>query len=401
MNAEFQRIARRYKTFSKISAQQYEEINKKDNNISDDNYHVEHEDYTRTLKVYIKSYYEKEYKYFKTCRGYESKLYKGKEYKVDSKIYYVTDTYKDTIFICWSYLEELAIYVKYKDYGKYEFYNCIKADKSKISIGNAYEKEDKVFLVTDVQKNTIFIQCKLYKECSVYIKKYWESEYKLYKSYDININNISIGDKFNIDNKEYIIRNITGELIFIDYKLEVEINVYTKYSYEDEYKYYTTVRDDIDSYEIGKRFTINEEEYILKEKLDNCIYLDCKFVNRLKNGLTVGEAIVAKRDLMKLKRKNEISTNKKLWIEGFICFIEDQDIEDEFTMKELNLMLVYNNLMRNEWFLQDTCNITEEQFYRYKNKLASIEEDLMDIYKFDRNEVSYDKIDNNKREFIL
>lgn len=77
--------------------------------------------------------------------------------------------------------------------------------------------------------------------------------------------------------------------------------------------------------------------------------------------------------LLQIINQKEISIEKKLWIEGFITYIQGEALYNIYSKEELDKIINCNRLIRDEWLLEDIEYIGTTCFYEYKNMLFGLD----------------------------
>ena len=177
--------------------------------------------------------------------------------------------------------------------------------------------------------------------------------------------NETIKDKYYDSNEEELneLYGIAQEELEDYYSNEVEIG----------YSYYCKEKDEFDERKLRDLMrTIIYEDNFYDNLIENELYEDDDIIYSEIIEETKEEDKLRDR-LLQIINQKEISIEKKLWIEGFITYIQGEALYNIYSKEELDKIINCNRLIRDEWLLEDIEYIGTTCFYEYKNMLFGLD----------------------------
>ena len=300
-----------------------------------------------------------------------------------------------------SYSERIELYIKNDDEKEYKYYKtCTVHTKNKV--GDILNIDESEFIVTDKYQNTIFIQDR--KHCvknekeviELYIRDEKKDGYVHYKRCITDIY-YGIGDIFRERSNYFIIEKISNSNIYIkrldtviDYETGKENRILDMHTNTNDsckyYKKYLTNK----VYKPDDKFTDKDKEFLVTNTFKDIIFIelqeesdsdesknDSLYKGEVLDVIISDEIKRKKEDLLILKNNKYISISNKLWLDGFMKYIEGYNIYDIFNEEEMKKIIYCSRLIREEWILNDSSYITTYDIREYQELLVYIELEII------------------------
>lgn len=225
---------------------------------------------------------------------------------------------------------------------------------------------------------------KITKNVSLYIKE--NEKYNYYTTCIIDTE-VSVGDIMLDDNRYLKVDKYYKNEI---YTHEVEINfshnsynkVLTLYLNDNFFKKYLTNKiynvDDLFKYE-GQIYKIVEifKDTIFMELLNiEYDYLqmnNSRLLSEESEGHYINKLITQLLEFKEVKCEYQ---SQRLWLDGFVNYIMDNEIINIYSKDELASIVVYDKVFKNEWLLSSISDIKLSDIKNYRIEISFIEDNL-------------------------